>query len=79
MCDASVAKICCPKVDNRTSETVCTHRAVLLFVTRTQRSPEYKARNRDYVVSTTVEALRLARKGQPVRPFAWAMYHDKSR
>ena len=44
-----------------------------------RRSPEFTARNRDYVVSTTQEALRLARKGQPVRSFAWAMYHDQSR
>eukprot|EP00038_Savillea_parva_P009491 m.183874 g.183874 ORF g.183874 m.183874 type:complete len:412 (-) comp15961_c0_seq1:238-1473(-) len=42
------------------------------------RSPAYTARNIDYVRGTTLEAMRLATKGQPVRPFAWSQYHDQS-
>lgn len=43
-----------------------------------QRSPDYTARNLDYVQGTIQEAQRLAKKGQPTLPFAWAMYHDQS-
>lgn len=36
------------------------------------RSPAWTARNIDYVHGVTEESLRLATKGQPVRPFAWS-------